>query len=270
METADKNKAMLLALIDKVNNTTGESDTDLSSAVDRVVANYGSAGYDEGYAQGVVEGKQAEYDYFWDNLQNYGKRTNLQRFLADTAFEHIDPKYFVKATNADNLMSSAKAVSVNWEKFDLSSVSSLYSAFAHCANLKSVDTDLAVANETATFLNAVFRNCTSLVRVQKITAFPSAVWGGSFDKCAELVDITFDGTIGANGLDMHWSTKLSKASIISIINVLSDETSALTVTLSLDAVKKAFETAPGANDGNVSDEWGELNRLKSNWSIALA
>ena len=122
MATADSVKNKIQNLINDINNITGKQDTDLTNAVNTALADYG-------YSKGVQEGKQAEYDALWDNLQNYGKRVHLQRFLADTAFEHIDPKHFVKASNADNLMASSKAVTVNWSKFNLTEVSSLYSAF---------------------------------------------------------------------------------------------------------------------------------------------
>ena len=223
-------------------------------------------GYDEGYAAGARDA----YDEYWDNTLNYGKRGDLRYLYSGSAFAHIDPKYAIKVTNADSMMTNAKVETVNWEKFDLSSVNSLYSAFALCPNLKSIDTDLAVvAGSANTYLNSLCRNCTSLVRVKKITAFPTAVWKQSFDNCAELVEIIFDGTIGANGLDLHWSTKLNRTSIESIINALSTDTTGLTVTLSLVAVKKAFETSEGANDGDTSPAWTTLKATKSNWTIAL-
>jgi len=223
----------------------------------------GDGGYDEGYADGVGN--------VWGNMQNQGNRTDYRAFFMGTAFVYLNPQFLVRASNADNIMSNcANLESVNWEMFDLSSASSLYNAFGFCQKLKSIDTDLAVVNGTATLLNSVCRNCTSLVRVQKITAFPAAVWKNSFDNCTELVDITFDGTIGADGLDVHWSTKLNKASITSVINALSADTTGFSVALSLVAVKKAFETSEGANDGNASDEWTALVATKPNWTISLA
>lgn len=224
--------------------------------------------YEAGYAQGQAEG--GDDGSVWDYLQNFGNRTEYRYAFCGSGFTHLDPKYPIKPNTADNIMSSAKVVTVNWEKFDLSSVASLYNAFGFCDKLTSIDTDLAVANGTATLLNSVCRECKSLVRVQKITAYPQAVWKNSFDNDTELVDITFAGTIGANGLDMHWSKKMNKASLTGVVNVLSTTTTGLSVTLSLDAVRRAFETAEGANDGNTSDEWKALAATKSNWTISLA
>lgn len=216
-------------------------------------------------------GKQAEYDALCDNVQQNGNRTDYRYFFFQTMFTHIDPKYPIRASNSDSMFGNAVNIeTVNWEKFDLTNTSSLYNAFGYCRKLQSIDTDLAVSVNMATVLNSIFRNCNALVRVKKIMAFPEAVWKNSFDECYELVDIIFVGTIGSNGLDMHWSTKLSKASITSIISALSTTTSGLTVTLSTAAVNKAFETSEGANDGIESAEWKALKETKSNWNIGYA
>ena len=92
----------------------------------------------------------------------------------------------------------------------------------------------------------------------------------TFQLSSELVNLTIDGTIGQNGFDVHWSTKLSKESITSIVNAISTTTTGLSVTLSLTAVNKAFETSEGANDGITSTEWISLVSTKSNWTISLA
>jgi hypothetical protein len=69
--------------------------------------------------------------------------------------------------------------------------------------------------------------------------------------------------------NFQWSTKLSKDSIISIINALSTTTSGLSITLSKVAVNKAFETSEGANDGSTSAEWLNLIATRPNVSFNL-
>ena len=97
------------------------------------------------------------------------------------------------------------------------------------------------------------------------TPFSSDMFG-----CArEYEYIGFEGTIGKGGLDLHWSTKLNKESLTSIINALSSDTTGLSITLSLTAVNNAFETSEGAADGSTSTEWINLIGDKSNWSISL-
>jgi hypothetical protein len=91
-----------------------------------------------------------------------------------------------------------------------------------------------------------------------------------FYNCTDLTNLTMTGTIKANGMDLHYSTKLSKASIISVINALSDTTNALKVQLSKTAVNNAFETSSGVADGSTSEEWTTLIATKANWTIALS
>ena len=84
-----------------------------------------------------------------------------------------------------------------------------------------------------------------------------------------LKNVVFLGSIANGGLDLQWSTQLSKASITSLINALSETTSALSVTLSRTAVNAAFETSAGAKDGVSSAEWATLIATKPNWTISL-
>lgn len=221
------------------------------------------------YNEGFVDGKQAGTDEFWDGLQKNGSRMEYQSAFRQSGFTHIDPKWMIAPKGADNIMSESRSLrTVNWEKFNLSAVTSLYSAFAFCDVLIEVDTDIAVANPTGgTLLNSIFRGCYALQKVKKLTAYPSAVWKQSFENCTALTHIIFDGTIGANGLNLSWSTKLDKESITSIINALSTTTSGLSITLSQTAVNNAFFDGT-AEDFNPS-AWDDLIGQKDNWTINL-
>jgi hypothetical protein len=46
--------------------------------------------------------------------------------------------------------------------------------------------------------------------------------GNNFGSCTELQNLTIVGTIGQNGLDLHWSEKLTHDSLMSVINCLKD------------------------------------------------
>lgn len=87
-----------------------------------------------------------------------------------------------------------------------------------------------------------------------------------FDYCRTLTNLTIEGTIGQNGFNASWAP-LSKASLTSVVNALSSTTTGLTVTVRASAVKKAFETSEGANDGMSSEEWLTLVATKPNWTI---
>ena len=90
-----------------------------------------------------------------------------------------------------------------------------------------------------------------------------------FGYCNKLEEVRIEGTIGQNGLDLRWSTKLSRASIESIINALSDTTSGLSITLSLAAVNRAFAYVENGDDGSINQPWLDLVASKPNWAINL-
>jgi hypothetical protein len=129
--------------------------------------------------------------------------------------------------------------------------------FQRCKNLVTVSgLDRAVSGLVLTDL---FNECTSLVDAGTLNFQGIRYANRIFQNCTSLKEVRIAGTIGIS-LDLHWSTNLSKASIQSIYAALSDAAgmSANTLTLSLTAVNKAFETSEGANDGSTSTEWQNL------------
>jgi len=116
--------------------------------------------------------------------------------------------------------------------------------------------------------SSVFEGSTRLQTIVKLVLSESVTFVNWFRSCFALVNLTIEGTIGQNGLNLSWSP-LSKASLISVINALSSTTTGLAVTLRLSAVNVAFETSEGANDGSISEEWLALAATKSNWTINL-
>lgn len=83
-----------------------------------------------------------------------------------------------------------------------------------------------------------------------------------------LRELRFQGSIQAD-LSVSQSKLLSKGSIQSLLSCLSGTVSGKTLTLSLQAVDAAFETAEGAADGSESAEWMALVDSKPNWTISL-
>ena len=111
-----------------------------------------------------------------------------------------------------------------------------------------------------------------LEQIDGIIVSDTTPFNNCFYRQSKLKEIRFDtskGYISQNGVDFQWSTLLSKASITSIINALSDTTSGLSITLSKTAVNNEFETSKGASNGSTSQEWAALIATKSNWGISL-
>lgn len=132
------------------------------------------------------------------------------------------------------------------------------------AKLKYSDTS------SGTNFSYMFIGCAKLTTIPQLDTSKGTNFSHMFSSCTNLTNLTMTGTIKANGMDLHYSTKLSKASIISVINALSDTTNALKVQLSKTAVNNAFETSGGVADGSTSEEWTTLIATKANWTIALS
>ena len=139
--------------------------------------------------------------------------------------------------------------------------------FYFCTKLTAIP---RLDTSNGTIFNSMFAYCPELTTIPQLDTSNGTSFTSMFINCTKLTDLTMTGTIKASGMDLHYSTKLSKASIISVINALSDTTNALKVQLSKTAVNNAFETSGGVADGSTSEEWTTLIATKANWTIALS
>ena len=134
---------------------------------------------------------------------------------------------------------------------------SMLFAYSHFTRIGEIDLTNAV-NLSNTFNSMIY-----LHTIEKLKVTADNKFDGAFNSVSALENIIIEGTIGQNGFNVQWSTKLSKASITSIINALSATTSGLTVTFSKTAVNNAF------SGGSTGEEWINLIATKSNWNISL-
>jgi hypothetical protein len=199
------------------------------------------------------EGKQAEYDAFWDSIQNGGNPTNYQYAFAFNRFrlggvDRYNPKYDIKVY--DNVTTAGTNVFIQ--------------------STRLTDTKVGIyANKHS--IGTMFSNCTNLRVIRKLVLQASTALASAFTNCTALEELNVEGTIGQNGFDVHWSTLLNKASIESIINALSSTTSGLTVTFSKTAVNNAF----GINVDDAStypegSEYYNLRYSKPKWTFNYA
>lgn len=239
--------------------------------------------YDEVYEAG----KKSAYDEFWDTFQWDGTRTYYQIYAfaqGGWSFDNFYPKYDIipegpcqylfygwnvrkNYTDYEAITGSLKArLEECGVKLDTSKVTLFRSLFSYgrFTELPTIDFTGATSE-----VDGAFGSNPLLVTIEKIVVNESVKYRNLFTDCPLLENLVVEGVIGQNGLNLQWSTKLSKASITSIINALSTTTSGLAVTLSGIAVKNAFETSSGAYDGIDSAEWKTLIGTKSNWTINL-
>ena len=225
------------------------------------------------YDEGCIKGNRE----LWDLLTNNNTRTDFNKIFYGSGFEYVRPPYQIQPTG-NYAINQTFAQSKNLKKveakyFDFSkkprgttNVYGVYHTFNACSNLEEIE-DLGIQPEFSLVLT--YSWCTKLRKIAIVRVDENTKYDETFNYCYALEEVRFEGIIGQNGLNFQWSTKLSKASWQSIIGCLSTTTSGLSITGSLDSIKKAFETNTGANDGDISTEWLELETSRSNWKINL-
>lgn len=230
--------------------------------------------YDEGYA----DGRQAEYDAFWDGYQDYGNRIDCDAMFAnqgwnDTTFK---PKYDIRPRSASKLFSYAKITDLKGilesqgVVLDMSNVEYMNYIIESnaCTITRLPELKMTRINNLSYFIS----NAEKLISVDKVILKndgSQTLGSNTFRNLKALEEIRFEGVIGKAGIDLQHSTKLSHDSIVSIVNALSTTTSGLSITLSKTAVNTAFATTTGGTDGSTSAEWTALVATRANWTISL-
>ena len=201
-------------------------------------------------------GKKSQYDEFWDDFQQNGERRNYYMTfysrwnLGTWSDKTFQPKYPIICDGGANCDDVCRAM--------------LYGCYGIRGEIKQA---IVIKN---TKMDTVFRDLPYVKAIHDLTLENITEVYMPFTYMLNLETLNIKGEIAVNGFDWKDSTKLNHDSIVKIIGVLSTNTSGLTVTLSLTAVNKAFETSVGANNGSTSTEWTNLIATKTNWTIALA
>lgn len=224
-----------------------------------------------------VAGKDAEWNAFWDIIQQSGNRTSYDVAFCWWDCEYLHPKYKVVPTyngGARNMIyRCAKLKKIESAYFDLSQLPNpmatsggLGYLFGLCDELEEIeDVGLQPCYSLGYFCYSDKKlKKIAVIRIAEETKVDNMLY-----YCPELEYVRIEGTIGQSGLNLMHSTKLSRESIESIVNHLSDTAEGKSLTFSKAAVDKAFETSEGANDGASSQEWDSLEGLKMNWEITL-
>ena len=216
-------------------------------------------------------GKKAEYDAFWDMIQDYGNRTNYNTAFARWNCEYVRPKYKVIAKDGQSAgsvfsnMLELKKVEAKYFDFSQKETGAnhntgYYYTFSGCSKIEEIE-DIGLVPQYSYVYS--FGYCYKLHTIAKMGVDENTAYTKTFEKCEALENITIEGTIGQNGFDIRWSTKLSADSLKSIINALSTTTTGLTITLPKTA-QANYEAVYG------SGSWATLTATKSNWTIAYA
>lgn len=230
------------------------------------------------YNEVYEAGKKSAYDEFWDEYQNNGSRADYKMMFAGRGWtnETFKPKYdIVPTTNATSMFQECLIKGSLKEILDELGIS-LRGVLVGVSNM-FVNTNFTELPELdlsgITYPAATFQSMKSLHTLPIILPTAQRVnWNSTFNDCSELVNLSLTGKIyerNGNALNLSWSKKLSKASIINLIDCLDESVVDQYITISLTAVNNAFETSAGAADGSTSVEWNALIATRSNWTINL-
>lgn len=267
---------------DKVTEVSGRSfesgmEAGYYNGYDKGKADGVDEGYSEGYSVGLnngfSEGKQAEYDAFWDSFQQNGTRKAYNYAFSRWYEACFKPKYDINVdgNSVGTIQGVFDTCNINRSLVDILNECGVSLKFVNCNNKGLYNTfsyssfteiDFVLENSATAKLNTTFYTCNNLKTARIIGLSETNTFNQIVDKCPSLENFTIEGTIGQNGLNFQYSTKLSKASIENIIGCLSTTASGLSVTLSKTAVNTAF----GSTD---SEEWLALINSRSNWTINL-
>lgn len=206
---------------------------------------------------------------FWDSYQNYGERIDYKNAFSGYGWtdETFKPKYDIKPTNAIQMFQQAQITNLKQildecgVTLDFSNCTTLQYAFQSSKITEIGVIDASNCSNLNYFMpDAKFWWIEKLIlKTDGSQSFTSTY---SFGSCTNLEHCIFEGVIGKNGFDIHWSTNLDADSLKSIIDCLSNETTGLTVTLPTTA-----EATFNAVYGDIVP-WEAYIANKPNWTIA--
>ena len=200
------------------------------------------------------EGRLAEQSDFWDMFQHNGNRKTYLNAFRGWSAEYIRPKYKAVVTDINGCgyvfgdCTNLKKVEAQYFDFSQKPTGTnnntgyLYT-FDNCRTLEEIE-DIGLVPQF--IYNRTFGYCSKLKTIAKIGVDENTQFADAFISCTRLENLTIEGVIGRNGFNLKSCTKLSKASITSVINALSDNVLHLetitnpTITLSKTAVENAF------------------------------
>jgi len=195
-------------------------------------------------------GKRAEQDAFWDSyaanavsgwvyrFAGYGWNDNTfkpKKNITIIEYGSRQANYMFAQNQCTNI---EKAFIDNGVTLNTRNAMNLENMFYYSRTISVPEIDTTNCYS----LSGTFRFASNLQTIRKLILKNdgSQPFTYVFGNCPALENIVIEGVIGQNGFDTHWSTKLSKDSITSIVNALSDTATGKTLTLSKEAVEAAF------------------------------
>ena len=213
-------------------------------------------------------GKKDQYDEFWDVIQSNGNRTNYIGAFCLWDKSIFKPKYDILPKDASHMFRNFKGEIDMVDYLDNLGITLDFSQCTTFTNfmLWSQITRMGVI-DTRSATGISFYVAYLLKTIDLLILKDDGTQSVNFQDCSSLENINIEGVIG-KAWNMQWCP-LSKDSIISVINALSETASKLTVTFKKTAINNAFGI--NVDDETTYPEGSEyyvLRNTKSNWTFS--
>lgn len=223
----------------------------------------------EAYNNGFIDGQKSEYDRFWDSFQKDDMERNCDYRYSGAGWTDntFKPKYSMKPTSA---VSMFRRNAFKGNMVDLFSQLGITLDFSECTLMSYAFYECNASRigvvdcTSATDLTGLFGYAYFCEIIDEVILNEQNTFNNSFRYCPSLEEIRITGTIGQNGFNIRWSSKLTAASLYSIVNALSSTTTGLTITL--PTTSEANYNANPPED--APQTWAELIATRSNWTFA--
>ena len=221
---------------------------------------------------------------FWEIYQENGNRRDYTGAFSGSGWtaETFSPKYnmiptaaaymFYYAKNIKNLTQLLEDAGVVLDTSECTSFNNMFLSADALTHVPTISTVSCAAATTDKAITKLFNWNTVLVEIEKVIFKNdgSQILSGCLEGLGSLKHIVIEGKIGST-VNMKSSSKLTKDSIISIVNALYENASNKTITFSKTAINREF----GIDVDNAStypegSEYYNLRYSKSNWDFAYA
>lgn len=218
-------------------------------------------GYNEGYDVGTADGKQAEYDRFWDTFQQSGARTGYAYAFYGVGWtdNNFSPKYDITSNTGEGMFRNSAIENLvqilenNGVKLIVNSASLYY--FANTAKVKEFP---ELGSEITNLENSFSYSAVVGIEKLNLSTTASCRCTNAFRGCDDLKEIRFNDGARPTSLNLQWSVNLSRESLENVISSIADDHTT-TITVSAAAVAAAFPDAT---------EWDALCDTKPNLTVS--
>ena len=232
---------------------------DFAGKVEDVAVRYNQLGFTNGYNLGLEEGKQAEYDDFWNKYQENGNKTTYGFCFAGTSWnsENYKPKYPIVLNHPANWNTSVgmfmyfdrnfRKPSLEIHEGDIDFSGKIYTMAKMFSNANIAVVEMNAIPSVLISMSDTFAMSDiehHILHTIKIGVREETNYDNNTFRSEALANVSFiEGSVIGQSISFHYCINLTHDSLMNIISVLKDYSgTGTTRTLTLHANAKAILT----------------------------